>query len=198
MTDSIRGGFEESYRSGEAPWDIGRPQPELVRLAEDGKIVGEVLDLGCGTGENALYLAARGHRVLGVDEAPTAIEAARRKAVERGLDAAFQVADALDLRKLRRRFETVIDCGLFHVFSDEDRGRYVESLGEVLASGAVLHLLCFSDAEPPGRGPRRVTEEELRGAFRGGFALNALRGARFESRIHEGGARAWLATFTRI
>jgi SAM-dependent methyltransferase len=198
MSDSIRSGFEESYRSGAPPWDIGRPQPEVVRLAEDGRIVGDVLDLGCGTGENALFLAARGHRVVGVDGSPTAIEAARRKCVERGLEVAFLVADALDLRRLRRRFETVLDCGLFHVFSDEERGRYVESLCEVLASGGVLHLLCFSDAEPQGGGPRRVSEEELRGAFRGAFALNTLREARFESRIHEGGARAWLATFTRI
>jgi SAM-dependent methyltransferase len=198
MSDSIRSGFEESYRSGTPPWDIGRPQPELVRLAEDGRIVGEVLDVGCGTGENALYLAGRGHRVVGVDGAPTAIESASRKAVERGLDATFLVADALELRRLRRRFETVVDCGLFHVFTDEERGRYVESLCEVLASGGVLHLLCFSDAEPPGYGPRRVSEEELRGAFRGAFALNALREARFASRILEDGARAWLATFTRI
>jgi len=198
MGDSIQSGFEESYRQGSPPWDIGAPQPEIVRLEAEGRIVGDVLDLGCGTGENALHLASLGHQVVGLDGSPTAIEAARRKAAERGLDATFLVGDALELRRLRRRFETVIDCGLFHVFTDEERQRYVASLGEVLASGGVIHVLCFSDAEPPGYGPRRVSEEELRGAFRGGFALNALREARFESRIREGGARAWLATLTRI
>jgi len=198
MADSIQRGFDDRYREGAPPWDIGAPQPEIVRLEEEGKIVGEVLDLGCGTGENALHLASRGHRVVGIDGSPTAIDAARRKGAERGIEATFLVGDALELRRLRRRFETVIDCGLFHVFTDEERQRYVESLGEVLASGGVIHVLCFSDAEPPGFGPRRVSEEELRGAFRGGFALTAIREARFASRIHEGGARAWLASFTKV
>lgn len=198
MSESIQSSFEATYRDGTPPWDIGRPQPEVVRLEEQGRIVGEVLDAGCGTGENALFLAERGHRVVGVDGAPTAVARARSKAEQRGLPAAFLVADALDLRRLRRRFETVIDCGLFHVFADAERERYVASLGEVLAPGGVLHVLCFSDAEPPGWGPRRVTEAELRGAFRGGFALNDLREARFASLRSDDGARAWLATLTRI
>lgn len=197
MSETALSGFDATYRAGNAPWDIGRPQPEIVRLAEEGQVVGDVIDLGCGTGENALYLAGLGRRVVGVDGSPTAIDAARGKALERGLDASFLVADALDLRRLHRRFETAIDSGLFHAFDDAERERYVSSLGEVLAPGAVIHVLCFSDAEPPGWGPRRVSEAELRGAFRGGFALGRLREARFETRAR-GAVRAWLATFTRV
>ncbi len=167
MSDGPRHDFEETYRAGAAPWDIGRPQPEIVALAAEGEIVGDVLDVGCGTGENALHLASLGRRVVGIDAAPTAVARAREKAAERGLPAAFLVADALDLAKLRRRFETVIDCGLFHTFEPEQRRPYAHSLCEVLSSGGTLHVLCFSDAEPPGPGPRRIAEHELGDAFRG-------------------------------
>jgi SAM-dependent methyltransferase len=190
--------FEDAYRGGNAPWDIGRPQPEVERLARDGDIVGDVVDVGCGTGENALHLAALGHRVLGVDGSPTAVERARAKARARGLWVPFVVGDALALGELRRRFETALDCGLFHVFAPERRRPYVESLCEVLSPGGTLHLLCFSDEEPPGPGPHRVAQHELGDAFRGIFAITRIRPGRFESLLHPGGARAWVATLVRI
>src|SRR5690242_10007541 len=124
MADAPRRDFEAAYRAGGTPWDIGRPQPELVALAEAGEIVGDVLDVGCGTGENALYLASLGRRVLGIDAAPTAIEKAKEKAAARGLAVPFLVADALDLGRLRRRFETVVDCGMFHALEPAQRRTY--------------------------------------------------------------------------
>jgi SAM-dependent methyltransferase len=190
--------FEEAYRQGSPPWDIGRPQPEVVKLADDGEFVGDVLDLGCGTGENALFLASRGLRVMGLDGSPSAIDRARAKAAERGLPAAFLVADALDLGKIRRRVETALDCGLFHTLDPGDRRRYAESLCEVLSPGGTLHLLCFSDEEPPGPGPHRISEGELRDAFRSIFAITRLRGGRFDSLADPGGRRAWVATLVRL
>lgn len=190
--------FDAFYRAGTPPWDIGRPQPEIVKLAEAGELVGTILDVGCGTGENALHLAGLGKAVVGVDASSAAIDRAREKAAERGLAVPFVVADALHLERLRRRFETAIDCGLFHVFADEERRLYAESLCEVLSPGGTLHLLCFSDEEPPGPGPRRVTQYELGAAFRSLFAVTRIRAARFESRIHPGGAKAWLATLVRV
>jgi SAM-dependent methyltransferase len=198
MPDVPQRDFEAAYRDGTAPWEIGRPQPEVVRLLDDGELVGDVLDVGCGTGENALLLASRGRRVLGVDASPAAVERAREKAAARGLAVPFVVADALHLEGLRRRFETALDSGLFHVFGRDDRRAYARSLGEVLASGAALHVICFSDEEPPGPGPNRISEADLGDAFRSLFVLTRLRPGRYETNVHPGGARAWVATLVKI
>ena len=104
--------WDASYAGGPAPWDTGRPQPAIVRLAAEGAFAGAVLDAGCGTGENALHLASFGLRVLGVDVAETALRMARAKAAARRLDAEFMVCDALRLDRLGRPFDTVLDCGL--------------------------------------------------------------------------------------
>ena len=104
-------GFDDMY-AGVPPWDIGRAQPEVVGIAETGGFAGAVIDVGCGTGENALELSARRFQVLGIDAAPRAIETARAKAIERGLPAEFLVADALWLGSLGRRFQTALDCGV--------------------------------------------------------------------------------------
>ncbi len=198
MSDGPVRDFEATYRAGAAPWEIGRPQGAIVRLAEAGLVVGSVLDVGCGTGENALHLAARGHAVMGLDGSETAIALARQKAAARGAASAqFHVWDALQLRRLRKTFDTVIDSGLFHVFTDEQRRPYAEALAEVTTSGADVFILCWSDAEPPGPGPRRVAEHELRDAFRSIFAVMDVTPALFE-KLEGGPARAWLARLTRI
>ena len=193
--------FQQVYQ-GQAPWDTGRPQPDIIKLAEAGQIRGTVLDVGCGTGENALYLAAKGHETWGLDFVPVAIERAKAKAAQRGLDAHFLVGDALELNKLGRQFDTVIDCGLFHTLADEQRPVFVQGLGEVLRSGGVLYLLCFSNEEPGSQGPRRITQQEIRDAFRRGWKVKQIEPTRFESvqvpgRMSPGGPRAWLATMER-
>src|SRR5437868_2269369 len=106
--------FEEMY-AGMAPWDIGKPQPAFVAAAS--KLVGSILDVGCGTGENAHYFAQQVHKVTGIDYLPGPIELAKKKSAERGISASFLVIDALRLDSLPQQFDSVIDCGLFHVFS---------------------------------------------------------------------------------
>ena len=186
--------FESAYL-GTPPWDIGRPQPAIVRLAETGPIKGSVLDVGCGTGENVLYLAEHGYAAAGVDGAPTAIKKARAKAKRRGLNASFEVGDALNLPIPERQFDTVIDSGLFHVFSDDERPRFRESLGRVVRSGGTYFLMCFSDHQPGDWGPRRVTQAEIRAVFSAGWCVNSIEASAFETNI--GDAQAWLATISR-
>lgn len=193
------GWFNEAYR-GIPPWDIGRPQPEFLRLADSGAVTGSVLDVGCGTGEHTILFASRGYHALGVDSAPLAIEKAREKASQRGSKAEFQVADALRLTGLGKKFGAVIDSGLFHVFPDDERGEFVASVASVLNAGGRYYMLCFSEKEPADSGgPRRVTKEEIRGAFAKGWSVDSIRASRFASIYpDESGARAWFATVTRL
>lgn len=191
--------WDHAYSDGRAPWDIGAPQPAFVRLAREGEVRSPVLDVGCGTGEQALMLAAAGYEVIGVDVAPSALDVGRRKAAERGLAVDFREADALDLAALRRSFATAIDCGCFHTFDDAQRTRYVASLAAVLEDGGVLHLLCFSELTPGQDGPRRVTQGELRAAFDHGWRVERIQPERFEVREDFPVERphAWLARIVR-
>jgi SAM-dependent methyltransferase len=158
-----------------------------------------VLDAGCGTGENALHIASLGLRVLGIEVAETAVAMAREKAETRGIDAEFAVADAFELGRLGRRFETVLDCGLFHTFDGDERRGYVASLASVTGRGATLHVLCFSDVGPDS-GPHPVSREELRAAFddAGGWRVTTIAPERCATRFHADGAPAWLATIERL
>jgi SAM-dependent methyltransferase len=191
--------WDASYLDGPAPWDIGRPQPAIVRLAGEGAFAGAVLDAGCGTGENALHLASLGLSILGVDVAQTAVSIARKKAAGRGMDADFVVADALHLNRLDRGFETVLDCGLFHTFDDDERRDYVASLASVTGRGGHLYVLCFSDVGP-GTGPHPISEQELRAAFtrRSGWSVASISPDRCQTRFDMQGAPAWLAKIERI
>jgi 2-polyprenyl-3-methyl-5-hydroxy-6-metoxy-1,4-benzoquinol methylase len=188
--------FDEAYQTA-PPWDIGRAQREFICLEESGKIFGEVLDVGCGTGENALFLAGCGHEVWGVDSASIAIKVARRKAKERGLPATFLVKDTLNLYEIGRTFDTVIDSGLFHTLSDPDRPRFVWNVAKVLKPGGAYFMLAFSELETGGYGPRRITKKEIEVAFSKGLRINEIRAAVFESRTRPKGSRAWLSSITR-
>jgi len=186
--------WDASYRDGPAPWDIGGPQPAVVRLAAEGAFAGAVLDAGCGTGENALHIASLGLRVLGVDVAQTAVAIAREHAAARGIAAEFEVADALHLAG---SFDTVLDVGLFHTFDADERRDYVASLSSVTRRGGTVYVLCFSDTGSD-TGPHPVSEMEVRSAFTSGWSVISVTPDRLQSRFHPHGAPAWLATVGRV
>jgi SAM-dependent methyltransferase len=195
MTLPDRTTFETAY-SGQPPWEIGRPQKVFLDVAE--RVTGSILDAGCGTGENALYFASRGHKVTGIDFLAAPIERAKQKAVDRGVPATFLVMDALALKDLPEVFDSAIDSGLFHVFSDKDRRRYVEGLASVVKPGGHRFLICFSDEEPGEQGPRRVSRQEIEDAFAAGWKIESIEPSRFEVRpglkdviFSEGGPKGW-------
>jgi len=201
MSIPDRSTFESIY-SGQAPWNIGRPQKAFIDVAD--QITGSLLDAGCGTGDNALFFASRSLKVTGIDFLAEPINRARQKAAERGLTTTFVVMDALTLKDWSERFDNLIDSGLFHVFSDDDRRRYVEGLATVLKTGGRLFLLCFSDDEPGDQGPRRVSRKEIEVAFSEGWAVESIEPTRFEVRpdlkdftFSEGGPKAWFVVVRR-
>ncbi|MDT5178450.1 MAG: hypothetical protein QOJ95_2648 [Mycobacterium sp.] len=201
--------FNNAYQDSAPPWVIGEPQPAIVTLAQGGMIHGKVLDAGCGLGEHTILLAALDHDVLGIDYAPNAIDQARENAAEKGIDARFEVADAMNL-DAEPGYDTVIDSALFHVFFDAaDRTRYVASLHRAIRPGGVLHLLALSDTGR-GFGPS-VGESVVREAFSSGWDIEALDTATYRGIVGQAHAEslqlpvgtvldepAWLARIRRI
>ena len=186
--------WSDAYQ-GTPPWDIGRPQPAFVDLHASGALQGgALLDAGCGTGENALFFAARGFDVLGIDIVTRAIDLAREKSRDREIPAEFRVADALALSRLRRSFDVVIDSGLFHTYDDGDRPVYLSGVASVLRKDGVFAMLCFSDKEPTDwGGPRRVSRAEIETSFGPHLTIAEIRDVRFASRFHRGrGGKAFL------
>src|SRR5476651_2641189 len=192
-----------SLYSGQAPWDIGKPQKALIDVAD--QITGSILDSGCGTGDNALFFASRGHKVTGIDFLEEPITRAKQKAADRGMAATFLVMDTLMLNDWLEEFDNVIDSGLFHVFNDDDRRSYVEGLATVLKPGGRLFLLCFSDEEPGTHGPRRVSRKEIEVAFAEGWVIESIEPTQLEVRpdmkdisFIDGGPKAWFVVVRRV
>jgi len=190
-------GFNDAYRDT-PPWDIGRPQSAFRALADANALRGRVLDVGCGTGEHALLAASLGFDATGIDGAPLAIEKAVAKARDRGLDARFLVGDVRELSRLGERWDTVLDCGVFHVFDDDDRGVYVDSLAAVMPAGGRFFMLCFSDRQPGEAGPRRVSQDEIRASFAEGWHVDSIDASTIETNWQDRSAQAWLSTITRV
>jgi cyclopropane fatty-acyl-phospholipid synthase-like methyltransferase len=200
--DMIGGSWDDAYLHNDAPWDIGRPQPAIHHLADAGQLVEPVLDSGCGSGEHALLAATMGLQVTGVDISSTAIERARAKARARGLSVEFIVGDVLALDgigRLTAPYNTVIDMGCFHTFSNADRPIYAASLASVVGPGGILHLMCFSEHTPGTDGPRRVTQGELHATFSRDWYVDSIEPTTIAvSNLWSGAPpSAWLARIVR-
>ena len=191
--------FAGMYAEGIPPWQIDRPQPEVIRLIEQGKFESPVVDLGCGTGDNAIKLARHGLVVKGLDAVPEALERARKKSEQAGLKQSpeFVLADALRLAESGLKARTVLDCALFHTFSDEERKDYIRGLEAVLIPGGRLHILSFSELETRQPGPRRLSLSEITGSFGAGWRVEDSVRCRYWDRVRPDGAHAWRVSFVR-
>lgn len=198
VSDMAEFDFDALYRGDEVapgvtfdrpPWDIGEPQPEVVRLEESGEILGSVLDVGCGPGDNAIFLASRGHAVTGADGSETAIDQARERARGRGVDVEFVVSDATSLAELDQRYDTVLDSALYHCLPEESRTAYAAAVHRVTNPGARLHLFCFADQVPSLSGPSAVSQENLRTHIGKHWTIDAIELIHYVGHLDEAAAR---------
>ena len=165
--------WDEFYK-GTPAWDVGHPQPAFEALVEDGEIKpGHILDIGCGRGENAMMLAMNGFDVTGIDLAEIAISDAKAKAAERHVNVNFVVGDVLRMDQLFKEseFDFIIDSFLFHTFTDEERPIFARQIYKVLKPGGKYFMLCFSDKDPAGPGPRRISKAEIEHTFASLFKI---------------------------
>lgn len=190
--------WEEAYKTA-PPWDIGHPQPEIVELVRAGELnKSKTLDVGCGTGENALFLAENGFSVVGIDLSTRAIATAKAKATKWKVKVDFQVGNALASHFKNGQFDNAIDSGLFHTFNDNERTSFVREIARVLAIGGKYFMLCFSDKEPTNwGGPRRISKEEIEATFSPLFDISYIRDAYLATRIDNNRGRAYLTSATK-
>jgi cyclopropane fatty-acyl-phospholipid synthase-like methyltransferase len=181
------------------PWDIGRPQPAFQALADAGALRGRVLDVGCGTGEHVLLAAGSGLEATGIDLAVTALATAEQKSRDRRLPARFLHQDVRKLAELGESFDTVLDCGLFHIFGGEDRAAYVDSVRSVLVPGGCYFMLCFSDQQSADGWPRvhRLARTEIAAAFADDWLIDTMEPATIDITTDPDGVRAWFVAATR-
>src|ERR1700756_4929123 len=182
--------WNEHYALGELPWDTGRPEPLLVRFVTSGGVaLGRTLEIGAGTGTNAIWLAERGFDVLGVDISPLAVERARAKMEERALRCRFAALDFLASTPQFGPFQFVFDRGCFHVFDEPDeRQRFTAQVAAALAPGGLwLSLIGSTEGSPHDFGPPRRSAREVALAIEPALEIVELRSAEF--RDHD--AKAW-------
>jgi SAM-dependent methyltransferase len=183
--------WDERYATDDLPWDTGRPDPHLVEFIERGTIAsGRTLEVGCGTGTNSLWLAARGFDVLGVDISPRAVAKAQAKAEAAGVSVRFTALDFLTAQLDQAPFDFVFDRGVLHVFDDAStRAQFARQIGRVLDTGA--HWLSLAGStEGPERdhGPPRRSARDLVEAVEPVLEIVELRSAAFDT---GSGAKAW-------
>lgn len=182
--------WNESYASGQLPWDTGEPEPLLVEFVTSSAVTpGPTLEIGAGTGTNAIWMAERDFDVLGVDVSPLAVERARAKMDGRALRCRFAALDFLAASPDGGPFQFVFDRGCFHVFDEPDeRQRFAARVAAALApDGLWLSLIGSTEGPPREVGPPRRTAREITLAIEPALEIVELRSAVFRGH----GAKAW-------
>lgn len=185
------------YRGGDIPWDTARPSPELVRAIDAGLVrPGRAIELGCGTGTNAIYLAERGFHVTAIDISSVAIDRARQRAQTAGVRVDFFESDVTAL-SVREPFDFVFDRGCYHCVRRTGAAGYVAALDHLTHAGSKLLLLAGNANEQSDEGPPRVQEHEIRAELGGMFDVEWIRAFRFENIDGSEGPLAWSVMLVR-
>lgn len=187
--------FNDSYL-GTPPWDIGRPQRSIIELEESGFIKEDILDIGCGTGENALFLSQKGYNVFGFDSAENAIKKAKEKAKSRNLPVKFYIDDALN-PTTDHKFSTIIDCGLFHTFNNTNLKIYIDNVFNLLEKDGYYHFLAFSDKEPGNWGPRRINKNIITKVFDNHWKIIEIKDIDFETNFEKSNVKGLRVTIMK-
>jgi ubiquinone/menaquinone biosynthesis C-methylase UbiE len=179
--------FFDAVYTGQAPWDVGAPQADLMALIEEIPPEGRILDLGCGTGDLVIGLARRGYSVLGVDFAQAAIDEAERRlrtlTPEQRARVELRVGDALRLSEMDDEIGAIVDSGFLHLFDAPARFTLAAEISTLLPRGGRYYMLGFAIAIPASDVPRQITAEELGRLFspEAGWTVRALKPARFQT-----------------
>lgn len=193
--------WEERYVTGNTPWDTGEPEPELIRVLDAHAVPrGRALEVGCGTGTNAVYLARRGFEVTATDISPTALAAARERAAKAGVDVMWVEADLLSEPNLGEGYDLVLDRGVYHVLRLGDASPFLRLLGRALRPGGLYVVLAGNANDAIEEGPPRVHAHELCAELNPLFELVDLREHRWNDVRIEGRATnplGWVGVFRR-
>jgi len=190
--------WDALYRAGTAPWDTGAPSAELIRVLDEGLIrPGMALDVGCGTGADAVYMAQKGFEVTAVDISPLAIERAHLLAEQVGVPVRFVLEDVFEFARTGESFEFVYDSGFYHFVRRYDLSRFLDLLWRVTRPGSYYLCLAGSAEETAEGGPPQVSEEEIRMELGRAFQLVRLRRCIIESPYRAEGYAGWSCLMVR-
>ena len=190
--------WDAMYREGTPPWEMGVTEPELVRAVESGEIArGTALEIGCGTGADAIYLVQRGFEVTAIDSSATAIERARVRAEHEDALPRFVLADIFEFAPTAGQFDFVYDKGFYHFVRHFDLNKYLDMLWRVTRPGSCYMTLAGAPAEPSENGPPQVTERQIYNELGRLFEVVRLDSCRLGCSFSLEGFPAWCCLMRR-
>jgi SAM-dependent methyltransferase len=191
--------WEDAYREGTPPWDHDQPHAALVRVIEEKRFPkgASILELGCGTGADAVYLARRRFEVTAVDCSPIALERARLRAEQHDALLRFVLDDMFEFARSAGQFDVIYDAGVYHFIRLVDLEKYLDMLWRVTRPGSYFFGLIGAAGETAEGGPPQVTESEIHNELGRLFEPVQLLTSRIESSLRPDGYMAWSCLMRR-
>lgn len=187
--------YELLYK-GKPPWEIGKPQPAVIDLEQEKNFISPILDVGCGGGANAKYLAERGYQVYAIDYIESVISKANIQNPHSNITFAYK--NVFDLENDIKEYQTILDSATFHGFSDKQRKTYADTLRKYMKIGAYIFILGFSEKEIKKGGPRRLSAEIFKNYFKNGFEIEFIKDIEYLTTIFDGSVKGIVAKIKRI